>query len=266
MTKTMYDAAYPPTPPNVDVVAGYIGGNTPHIWTDTEWAASGKRWRLPIFTRSHDGDPKADAAFCVAWLRDHKVPKGVTLALDFETRVDGTYLNTFDAGVVGAGWKVMVYGSLTYVIKNPEPSSGYWAAHWTNVPHICGAAGVVATQWGGDVILNKPYDLNLVSDSVPLWDTQGVDMPILDSTDIASIVNAVHVDVAKMLSDSTHSYLPPIHNKLAKLQESVDAIAAGDPTVIAQTVVDAVGPELASVVAGELLKLTLKAAPAEEPA
>src|SRR6266545_3809328 len=93
----MWDAAFPPaSPPKWEAVAGYIGGNTPHVWTDQEWARQQARWRLPIFTRSHDGDPSADAAHAIRWMTAHHVPKGVCVALDFETRVDATYLHAFD--------------------------------------------------------------------------------------------------------------------------------------------------------------------------
>src|SRR6266508_3230131 len=110
--RRMWDAAYPPaSPPKWEAVAGYIGGNTPHVWTDQEWARQQARWRLPIFTRSHDGDPSADAAHAIRCMTAHRVPKPVCVALDFETRVDATYLHAFDAAIIRAGWKAMVYGS-----------------------------------------------------------------------------------------------------------------------------------------------------------
>jgi hypothetical protein len=178
--RKMYDAAFPPaSPPDVDAVAGYIGGDTPHVWTDAEWARQKARYRLPIFVRAHDGDPVADANAAVAWLRAHNVPKGSTLALDFETRVDAAYLRAFDRVITAADYRTMVYGSLSTVLKNPKPSGGYWAAQWTDVPHLY--PGSAATQYASDVMLGKPWDLSLVADSTPLWDTQG------DWFDMASV-------------------------------------------------------------------------------
>ena len=172
--RRMWDAAFSPAkPPAWEAVAGYIGGNTPHVWTAAEWAATAARFRLPIFVRSHDGDPTADATFGVAWLRQHGVPKGSTLALDYETRVDAAYLQAFDRVVIDGGWRVMVYGTRSFVLQNPRPSGGYWTAHWTNVPHLCADPGVAATQYGGDTTLGQPWDASLVADSTPLWDTQG---------------------------------------------------------------------------------------------
>ena len=177
--RRMWDASLPPSsPPRWEAAAGYIGGNTPHVWTAAEWAATTARYWLPIFVRSHDGDPRADAAFSVNWLAQHGVPKGVTLALDYETRVDATYLQAFDRAVVAAGWKVMVYGTRRTVLQNPKPSGGYWDAQWTNVPHL--NSGSAATQYGGDVTLGQLWDASLVADSTPLWDTQGGTMAFGD--------------------------------------------------------------------------------------
>src|SRR6266496_1883860 len=173
--RRMWDAAYPPTsPPNWEAVAFYLGGNTPHVWTDSEIERQPARWRLPIFVRSHDGDPLADAHASIVWLVRHEVPRGVTLALDYETRVDAAYLAAFDRAVTDAGWRVMVYGTRRTVLQNPKPSGGYWDAQWTNTPHL--NAGSAATQYGGDTTLGQPYDASLVADSTPLWDTKEDDM------------------------------------------------------------------------------------------
>src|SRR6266540_3598730 len=180
-----WDAAYPPTsPPNWEVVAFYLGGNTPHVWTDSEIERQPARWRLPIFVRSHDGDPLADAHTSIVWLVRHEVPCGVTLALDYETRVDATYLATFDRAVTDAGWRVMVYGTRRTVLRNPKPSGGYWVADYTGSPHLY--PGSAATQWSGSGPFGGAYDPNLVADSTPLWDTQGDLM-----ADAQDILNAI---------------------------------------------------------------------------
>lgn len=169
--RRMYDAAYPPTsPPAWEAVAGYIGGNTPHVWTDTQWRSQPARWRVPIFTRSRGGEPSTDARAVISWMTAHRVPKGVCVALDYETRVDAGYLRAFDAAVVRAGWKVMVYGSRSSVLSNPRPSGGYWVADWTGRPFL--HPGSAATQWASDAMLGKPWDASLVADGTPLWDTK----------------------------------------------------------------------------------------------
>jgi len=263
-----WDAAWPPTaPPRGDFVAGYIGGNTPHIWSVPEWDTSlklsGARYRLPIFTRSHDGDPRADAAFCADWAARAGQPKGTLLALDYETRVDATYLRTFDADLGAAGWRTIVYGSLSYVLKNPRPSGGYWTAEWTNVRHL--NAGATITQYGG----LATYDLNVADPAAAFWDITGGAPVILGTDDIGAIKNAIHDDVAKMLSDSTHYYLPPLHTKLAavldalgvlqtdedRTQAAIALLATGGLT--AQQIVDAVttaSPALAQAVNDEFAR------------
>jgi hypothetical protein len=169
--RRMYDAAYPPSsPPAWEAVAGYIGGNTPHVWTDAQWRAQPARWRLPIFTRSHGGDPSADAHAAVSWMTAHHVPKGSCVALDYETRVDASYLRAFDAVVVRAGWRAIVYGSRSSVLSNPKPSGGYWVADWTGSPFLY--PGSAATQYASDGMLGRPWDASLVADSTPLWDTK----------------------------------------------------------------------------------------------
>lgn len=172
MTRRMYDAANPPPDPRLEVCGFYIGGDTPHVWTDREIAGQSARWRLPIYTCDNPGqrNPTADAGQAVAWLRSHGVPAGCAVALDFETAVNAGYVTTFDSVVRSAGWTVLLYGSLSSVTRNPRPSAGYWTASWTGAPHL--DPGAAATQYIGDTQLGKPYDLSEVSDALVLWDTR----------------------------------------------------------------------------------------------
>jgi hypothetical protein len=257
--RKMFDAAYPAKVlaygvPNWAACAFYIGGNTPHIATDVEWAKFSQRYRLPIFTRSTGGDPVADAKFSVAWLQKHNVPKGVTLALDFENRVDGTYLKTFDAVVKAAGYLTMVYGQLSTILDNPKPSGGYWIAHWTGVAHM--EPGAAATQWSGSGPFGGAYDPNLVADSTPLWDT-GEDMALTD-TDKKWLLDNIKQEVTNTYrladhGDADKTYDPTPRSELktalddlaakqAELDAKLDALAAQgvviDPGAIARATVD----------------------------
>jgi len=174
----MYDAAYPPAhPPAWEAVAAYIGGNTPHVWTDAEWEAQPARYRLPIYVRSNPEDHVAatDARQAIAWLRTHNVPRGCLLLLDLETAVDPQYVRAFDADVLAAGWKTCAYGSLSTIFHNPRPSGGYFVAHYTGTPHI--EPGSVATQYADDRMLGTDYDASLVADTAPLWDTHATPTP-----------------------------------------------------------------------------------------
>jgi len=258
----MWDAAFPPaSPPKWEAVAGYIGGNTPHVWTDQEWARQQARWRLPIFTRSHDGDPSADAAHAVRWMTAHHVPKGVCVALDFETRVDATYLHAFDAAIIRAGWKAMVYGSKQAVLRNPKPSGGYWAAEWTNVPHL--VPGTAATQYGSDVTLGTQYDASLVADSTPLWDTHKEDTMALIFDSVDEFKQAVRAAMGlregeAAASDSDVRVIlrgDPTHT------DNLNSIHA-DTTAILQAVQTAADPAaMAALLAGQLKVTGISTAP-----
>lgn len=172
MTRTLYDAAYPPADPRLDVCGFYIGGDTPHVWSDAEIIGQSARWRLPIYTCDNPGSRNAssDAAEAIAWLHAHQVPAGCAVALDYETAVNAAYVTTFDRAIRAAGWTTLLYGSLSTVTQNPRPSAGYWTASWTGRAHL--DSGAAATQWASDTQLGKPYDLSEVTDTLVLWDTQ----------------------------------------------------------------------------------------------
>lgn len=223
MTRQMYDASTPPAvaPPGCDAVAFYIGGDTPHVWTDAEISRQKMRYRLPIWVRSipaglAEGTAEGNAA--VAWARAHKQPKGTLIALDYETAVNDVYLAAFDRVVVTAGYLTTLYGSLSTVEHNTKPSGGYWTADWTFQPHLDPGAG--ETQWtdkGAD-----GTDLSLVSDSAPLWDTQPAPTP----TPTPPPKPRPTLYVTKT-GDSLQS--------VAKaFSESVAALATGNPTALFQ--------------------------------
>lgn len=190
MTRRMYDADVPPPDPHLEVCAFYIGGDTPHVWTDAEIRAQSARWRLPIYVCDNPAqrNATADANQAVAWMRSRKVPAGSALALDYETAVNGAYVAEFDRVVRAAGWTLMLYGSLSSVTRNPRPSAGYWTASWTGEPHM-DAAGA-ATQYASDTQLGVGYDLSVVSDALVLWDTQ---TPVPDP--VRDWRNDMHIDL-----------------------------------------------------------------------
>lgn len=170
----MFDASTPPIqrPPNVATVpiaGGYIGGNTPHVWTDQEWDALPQKQRLPIYVCSHPElhDPNVEATKAIKWLDDHHVPVGVWVALDLETAVNPPFIRTFDAKVVASGRLLIIYGSKSTIFQNPLTSGGYWVADWTGVSHLVSRSTI--TQYASDTMLRLGYDLNTVDDSVRFW-------------------------------------------------------------------------------------------------
>ena len=194
-TRRMYDAAYPPArPPAWEAVAGYLGGDTPHVWTRAEWDRQPARYRLGIWTRSnpagYSGTTEGRTA-AAAW-RALGAPGGSTIGLDFEQAVDADYVHAFDAACVAAGYRCVLYGAESYVLHNPRPSGGYWLAHWTGTPYLDTRSSI--TQYAGDVQLGTDYDANLVSDSLTLWDTrpnQDDDMTPEQAAQLTTIEHAV---------------------------------------------------------------------------
>lgn len=158
-------------PNGTEVVAGYIGGDTPHIWTDAQWDGFKVPYRLPIFVRSVGGVAIFDANETTNWLESHKVPKGSLVALDFETRVDPTYVNEYDKAVVEKGYKVLLYGSLSTIVQNPMTSGGRWIADWNGQANLM--PGSVAHQY----VSENEYDLSEIDANAPLWKIEVVPNP-----------------------------------------------------------------------------------------
>jgi hypothetical protein len=168
----MFDAAAPPADAaevsKYQVAAGYIGGDTPHVWTKAEWDRFAHMRRLPIFTRSdpagHSGT--ADAFAALGQLYAIGAPKGIPVAWDMEAAVAEAYLNEVDAVMTWAGFLVWVYGEESTVFGNPE-CHGYWAAKWTGDPFMANHSSIRATQyeeglgWDSSLVKEWQYDFRL---------------------------------------------------------------------------------------------------------
>lgn len=191
--KTMYDNTSLLVPePNTDVLAFYIGGNTPHVWTIDELNRSTRRYRLPTYVRSYPGvNPHVDSGSALTRLSQIGAPKGISTALDVETMVNPPYVSAYGADLHNAGYRVLVYGSLSVVTGNPA-LDGLWVADWDGVQQWDADDPIMvkAIQWQSFA----NYDLSIVMDDVPLWDTQGAELnttPGTMTTDVNG--NAVFV-------------------------------------------------------------------------
>lgn len=146
----MFDASTPPNamPAGYNAVAGYIGGETPHVWTQGEWARFGKVKKLPIWVRSLNGTPSGynDAWRALEMLYLLNVPKGSPVVADMEARVDVIYLNAFYKVLTWAGYQTWVYGSTSTLFRNPV-CDGWWVADPTDTPHKYPVKGQRATQY-----------------------------------------------------------------------------------------------------------------------
>lgn len=170
MTSTyeMGDSSTPPAPPaRLPVYAFDIGGQTPHVWTDTEYEALTARWVLPIYTRIDTAMPAAAVADeILSWLRSNQFDRGSSVALDSESVVLGQWLADVDNLVAAAGHKLIEYESKGPMGHNPPTSGGRWVADWTGIPHLY--PGSVATQYSSADMAGLPWDQSLIDQAVPL--------------------------------------------------------------------------------------------------
>lgn len=135
-----YDASIPPTRPltGAHFACGYIGGNTPHVWTPDEWndsiedKQSGRILRtLPIWTADFSASPRSQAhsalvaAIALGWHRDMRR----FIALDSETSEDVHFIQEFGEGLREDGFALLDYRSASAHIAAP---SGYteWIGRW----------------------------------------------------------------------------------------------------------------------------------------
>lgn len=172
---TFIDSAYPlgSYPANVNGVAFYIGGDTPHVWSVPEIDACPYRFRLPVFTRSNPPGPGAssDASVAVARLHTIGAPTGTLVAWDSETSADASYIDGVYTVLKGNGYTLIVYGSQSTVLENQNPDGLYWGAQWTDVPHLIPGEGM--TQY----VSFASYDESLALSTLPFWDTAGPPPP-----------------------------------------------------------------------------------------
>jgi hypothetical protein len=155
-------------PDGFEAVAGYIGGDTPHVWTRSEWGGFNGWRKLPIYVASNQpntnnaGISSALGILDALWNCGPRLPlqleqAGTPVALDLETVVIPDFVTGFAAVMNWAGFQVWPYGSASTLQGNPE-CQGYWAADWTNEEHILPWS--IATQY-----MTGTFDRSQVSDA-----------------------------------------------------------------------------------------------------
>ena len=166
--KIAFDAAYPPAtvPAGATTACIYAGGDTPNpIRTPTDVAVYAQvRYWLPVWVRSNptptQGGP--DAGQMVNWLNLAGAQHGITTVLDMETAVTPAYVTAYGDAMHAAGLKVLVYGSLDFLFRNPKLDGYFVAAPGRSAPFL----GAAATQY----LYAGSYDLSWIMDTVVLWD------------------------------------------------------------------------------------------------
>ena len=156
----MFDAAVPPRSPypGCGAVAGYIGGNTPHVWTAAEWnraSDGGRLAQLPIWVGFGEGDPvghakeAAAAAVSLGWA-DHHKPKWRAIVADVENMRMTAWLEAFGTQLRLEGFLCWPYMSANVLSSDP-PGYDVWLAQWNNVASVPPIHNVIAHQYAHDL-------------------------------------------------------------------------------------------------------------------
>lgn len=168
----MFDAAYPPAEPypGCRAVAGYIGGNTPHVWTADEWRRFGDLVQFPVWVGAAEADPAEHARQAAAAMHDlgwaELRPERRTVILDEETQISRTWINTFAGIMWSSGYETMIYGSMSTILDNPV-KEGRWIALYDGQPDIPDISGAIGHQYLPDVAWDgTQVDLSVVTDTM----------------------------------------------------------------------------------------------------
>lgn len=134
------------------IVAGYIGGDTPHTWNDGDWRLPEFKTlkKLPIFVRSQvvgTAGGKADGFLALEALYRLNVPKGTLVCYDRETNTDADASIAFASVVEWGGYHHLIYGSKDNLFSHPSP---WFVADPTDIPHMYPRDGVEMTQYVED--------------------------------------------------------------------------------------------------------------------
>lgn len=159
----MFDASTPPGQPypGCAAVAGYIGGNTPHVWTAAEWnraSSNGKLPMLPIWVGFGEDDPAghavraAQAAVRLGWA-PHHLPFWRAIVADVEDVSEKSWLLAFGENLQALGFLCWPYMSAVALPSDP-PGYSVWLARWNGREDIPDLHDVIAHQYVHDL----PFD------------------------------------------------------------------------------------------------------------
>lgn len=266
------DCAYPPPahlgwPATVRVVCGYLGGDTPHVWTPAEIAAvttTGRLWcgiwtapsrgqHLVAATGTADGHGAAarlatlglDSALPVFYDIEHDTyaasPAGALAARD-----------AFRATLASHGYR-SVWAYLPWAAQTD------WVAKWqigrpTSLP-----AGTVGWQWSGSTA-SEPYDRSVFSPALfpMITSTGGSAVATLDTDDrtwidtqLRSWFSDLSLKLSAYVNDNQPGTPQPfalrhLAEQLATVQAKLGTLggAGTDVTALAAALAADLGPDL----------------------
>jgi hypothetical protein len=153
--------------------AFYLGGNTPHVWTEAQIVRQSNDYRLPIWVydplRITVEDAQKDAEAAVKALTTLGYPTGKVVILDMETYVNGPYSEAFASALTAAGFKYAPYESEGIAGNHVDPDIGRWYAEWDNDPSTV-EAGAFGKQYANPKLTDRAYDLSVLTSFEYLWD------------------------------------------------------------------------------------------------
>jgi hypothetical protein len=160
----MSDASVEPSrlPSGTKVIAGYIGGNTPHVWTAAEWDRFTGVRKLPIYVHSEGESGITEGWAALQRLYQLNVPHSTLVILDMETLVEPEAVHNFRTLLNWANYRCGTYGSASTVFGNPV-DYGYWVADYNGKMQLYPHGGVFAEQyapgplWDSSVLSSVTY-------------------------------------------------------------------------------------------------------------
>jgi len=167
----MFDASasIPTTvPPGFGAVAGYIGGDTPHVWTPKEWQRFSSLRQFPIWVDDQEtadpivsGTKAAAAAKKLGWRDDHSR----AIVLDIEQTVKPVWVSKFSQRINTLGYLLIVYGAGDFVAK--VKAARNWVANGSVNPGFVTGQYAVAYQVYFDQKLNGGVvDISIIGDDM----------------------------------------------------------------------------------------------------
>ncbi|SRR6266567_3101228 len=147
-------------PPGVVAIAGYIGGDTPHVWTLAEVAgvhATGRDF-WPIWTAPSRGQAidaiqgGIDGAAAVRSLAAYGLPATLPVFYDVEYADWAANPATALQAILAFKRTVVAGGHPNVFAYVPYTANFDWVAYWDNVEPTDLPAGWVGQQYGGNAV------------------------------------------------------------------------------------------------------------------
>lgn len=230
------DAAYPfdyaLLPGNVDAVAGYVGGDTPHVWSAAEIAAvrATGRWFWAIWTAPSRGQAITaaqggiDGAGTVSALAARGYPKTDPVFYDVEY-ADWTADPAGARAGITAFKNTLTAAGYPHTFAYVPYSAGFdWVAYWDNIAPSVLPAGWVGQQYGGNAVSGHA-DLSI-------FDTERLGM---DVTISQASLQAIGAQVTQHIG-LTVANLQQDHNELAVILGDVQGLQRDLANVLADVV------------------------------